>query len=299
LARIFVIANPVAARTTDSLIATVLRTIEAAGWSVDWAKTASPGDARRLASLAVASGVDVVGVLGGDGTTMQAAAGLVGTGVKLGLLPGGTGNVLAGNLRIPVGPIQAAELVCRGRSRRIDLGRLERDGETHYFGVACSAGVGARVMGETASRDKRRLGIGGYFQTLFRVVPTIRSSAFRVTVDGRCQEIAASEVLILNCREIIPPIPVHPAASLDDGVLDVMALAADSPWQVARGMGRAFANVLLEASATDYLHYARGREVVVEADQVQLVQFDGDPAGTTPLTTVICPGAIDVVAPLS
>ncbi len=299
MARMFVITNPVASRTTDALVETVLRTLGASGWAVDWSKTDGPGDARRLAALAVADGVDLVAVLGGDGTSMQAAAALVGTGVKLGLLPGGTGNVLAGNLRIPAGPVQAAELVCRGRSRPIDLGRIERDGEEHYFGVGLSAGIGARIMGETAARDKRRLGIGGYFQTLFRVVPQIRSTCFEVTVDGRRLQVPAAEVLILNCREIIPPIPVHPAAAPDDGFFDVMVMAADSPWQVARGMGRAFANILLEAGATNYLHYARGCEVTVAAEETQLVQFDGDPAGTTPLSTTICPGAIEVIAPQS
>jgi diacylglycerol kinase family enzyme len=179
------------------------------------------------------------------------------------------------------------------------LGRIERDGENQYFGVACSAGVGARIMGETAVVDKRRLGIGGYFQTLLRVVPEVRSTRFRVTVDGRCLEIDAAEVMVLNCREIIPPIPVHPAAALDDGVLDVIALGANTPWQVVRAMGRAFANVLLEAGATEYLHYDRGREITIETMETQRIQFDGDLAGFTPLTTTICPGAIDVVAPLS
>jgi diacylglycerol kinase (ATP) len=299
VARLFLIANPMASRTTPALLETVLRTIAASGWSVEWGITEGPGDARRLAALAVADGVDLVAVLGGDGTTMQAAAALVGTEVKLGLLPGGTGNVLAGNLRIPPGPVQAAELICRGQSRRIDLGRIERSDGVHYFGVACSAGIGARIMGETATGDKRRRGIGGYFQTLFRVVPQIRSASFELTVDGHRHQLSAAEVLILNCREIIPPIPVHPAAAPDDGLFDVMALAADSPWQVARGMGRAFANVLLEAGATNYLHYARGHEVTVAAEEPQLAQFDGDQAGTTPLTATICPGAIEAIAPQS
>ena len=63
--------------------------------------TGGPGDARRLAAYGVAEKVDVVAVFGGDGTTMQAAAALVGTDVPLGVIPGGTGNLLAGNLRIP------------------------------------------------------------------------------------------------------------------------------------------------------------------------------------------------------
>ena len=94
--------------------------------------TAGPGDARRLAEYGVAQGVDVVAVFGGDGTTMQAAAALVGTEVALGVIPGGTGNLLAGNLRIPVGagprgagagqrPAQAVRPRPHGAARRSPL----------------------------------------------------------------------------------------------------------------------------------------------------------------------------------
>ncbi len=78
-----------------------MRTLRGAGWSAEVLATGGPGDARRLAEYGVAERVDVVAVFGGDGTTMQAAAALVGTDVSLGVIPGGTGNLLAGNLRIP------------------------------------------------------------------------------------------------------------------------------------------------------------------------------------------------------
>jgi len=109
----------------------------------------------------------VVAVMGGDGTAIQAASGLVGSGVALGLVPGGTGNLLAGNLRVPTTPLAATELILRGRTRAVDLGRLDRDDGVHYFGVACGDGAAADVMSETPTQAKRRWGIGGYFTTLF------------------------------------------------------------------------------------------------------------------------------------
>lgn len=297
MARAMLITNPVAARTRSDTADTVRRVFEGAGWSVDVRETRSALDARRFAADGVRDGMDAVAVFGGDGTTMQAAAALVGTGIPLGLVPGGTGNILAGNLNIPVSPVAAAEMIIRGRPRRIDLGRIERDDGAQYFGVACGAGADARIMGGTPTDMKRRLGIGGYLSTLFRVVPAIRSTALRLTVDGRTVESRAAVVLVLNCGILIPPlVNVRREARPDDGVFDVIAIAADSPWQVVRGFWRALSNVVLDTGETGYLHYARGTEVTIETDPPEPVQFDGDLAGSTPVTAVIQPGVLDVMA---
>ena len=109
--------------------------------------------------------VDVVAVFGGDGTTMQAAAALVGTDVALGVIPGGTGNLLAGNLRIPASPARAARALVTARPRPFDLGRMERPGGAQYFAVACGAGYDARVMAGTLSEHKRRWGMAAYVAT--------------------------------------------------------------------------------------------------------------------------------------
>ena len=298
MARAVLISNPIASRTTPELADTVLRTFRAGGWLIDWRETTSPLDARRFALEAVGSGADVVAVLGGDGTTMQAAAGLVGSEVPLGLVPGGTGNVLAGNLRIPSGPIQAAELIVRGRSRPIDLGRLDRPDGVHYFGVACGAGADARVMGATPTDIKRKMGIGGYVTTLLQHISEIRSAPFRITIDGQTIASRAALVLILNCGEIIPPlIRVSRMAVPDDGWFDVVAFEMDSPWQGVRRFLRVLSDVALDTGDTGYVYYGRGREIRIEADSPEPVQSDGDVLGETPLTAIMQAGAIRVMAP--
>jgi diacylglycerol kinase family enzyme/DNA-binding NarL/FixJ family response regulator len=276
----------------------VARVLQAGGWSIEVEETEGPGDARRLAERGVADGVDAVVVFGGDGTTMQAAAALVGTDVALGLVPGGTGNILAGNLRIPSRPVPAAQMIARGRSRRIDLGRVKRTDGVHYFAVACGAGADARIMGETRLGAKRRWGIGGYVATLLRVVPEIRSTSCRLTVDGDVSTPAPRWPWCSNCAEIVPPlVKLRTGIELDDGVLDVVALAADSPWEVARGMWRAVQNVVVGTGPTPYLVYARGREIAIDMEEPQPVQFDGDTAGVTPVTISVVPKAIRVMVP--
>jgi len=299
MARALIITNPVAARTDARTPERVARYLRAVGWHADIAVTTAPGDARELARQAVVAGVDAVAVFGGDGTTMQAAAALVGTEVTLGLIPGGTGNVLAGNLRIPSDPMRATELLASGRHRVIDLGRVQLPDGDHYFGVACGAGVDAWVMGETGTADKRRWGIGAYLASTMRVLPHLRSTACTVTIDGERLETPAALVLIMNCGEMIPPlVRIRPEINPEDGVLDVVTVAADSPWQGIRGLLR----VVLDGRrdqirVTPYIHYGRGVRFTVEAADPLPVQFDGDPVGRTPFTAEVVPRALTVMAP--
>ncbi|HEY9505878.1 MAG TPA: diacylglycerol kinase family protein, partial [Gemmatimonadales bacterium] len=85
MSRALLITNPAAARTQHRAVEAVLRVMRSAGWTAEVLATGGPGDARLLAEYGVSEGVDVVAVFGGDGTTMQAAAALVGTDIALGV----------------------------------------------------------------------------------------------------------------------------------------------------------------------------------------------------------------------
>ena len=297
MTRAIIITNPAAARTRPGVVNDVIRTLIAGGWDAEAVATCGPGDARRIAEAATAESVDVVAVFGGDGTTMQAAAALVGTDVALGLIPGGTGNLLAGNLRIPAAPVRAAQALLRSSPKRIDLGRMERPDGTHYFAVACGAGIDARVMVETRSEQKRRWGMMAYVSTTLRLIPEMRSVDYLVTVDGREYDAHAAMVLVANCGEVIPPfIRLGPGIRPDDGLLDVVAVQANSlgqgvqaVWHLLRSGGSGISERLVG--------FARGREVRVEGFPPQPAQLDGEPGGETPFTASIVPGALSVMMP--
>ncbi len=296
--RALLITNPAAARTEEVSVQAVLETLRRGGWNVEHRATGGAGDARRFAAEAADDRFDVVGVFGGDGTTMQAAAALVGTDTALGVIPGGTGNLLAGNLRIPTQPVRAARALLAGRVRPLDLGRMERDDGPQYFAVACGAGYDARVMAETSTIDKHRWRFAAYFRTTFRLMPELRSTTHYITVDGVEYEAQAALVLVANCGEIIPPlVRLRRGIAPDDGLLDVVVIRADSfsdsvraVWQLLRGDGE-------RAAGAGLVGYAQGRVITVETTPAEPVQLDGEPHGMTPFTAAIVPGAIRVIRP--
>jgi YegS/Rv2252/BmrU family lipid kinase len=300
VARALLIVNPAAARTADSVLRGIQNVFHRRGWEVDVHATVGPGDARRIAADGVVAGVDAVTVFGGDGTTMQAAAALVGTEVPLGIIPGGTGNQLAGNLRIPFNPLKAAAAAVDGIARPLDLGQVERAGGTHYFAVACGTGIDARIMSETSSALKRKWGTLAYVYTTFRLLPHVHSPLFRITVDGVEHDANAALVLVANCGELVSRMTrLGKGITPYDGQLDVVVLHAES---VAGGF-RAVWDMLRDAKGTYgkdvFAGHARGAVITVAAAgaEEQPVQLDGELWGGTPFTASVLPAAIRVIHP--
>jgi len=298
MGRTVLIANPAAARTDVVAAQAVAETFRRAGWSVELRATGGPRDARRFAEEAVAGQVDLVTVFGGDGTTMQAAAALVGTEIPLGVIPGGTGNLLAGNLRIPTHPVRAARALIKGHAAPLDLGRMARADGEHYFAVACGAGYDARVMAETSTADKQRWRFAAYVATTLRLLPELRSVQHAITVDGTEYEALAALVLVANCGEVIPPwVRLRSGISPDDGLLDLIIIRADSFTESIRAIWELLREGGTGAGAPGRVAYARGREITVESATPRPVQLDGEPHGQTPFTAQVVAGAIRVLRP--
>src|SRR5439155_1678844 len=165
---------------------------------------------------------------GGDGTAMEIAAGAAGGGIPLGLVPGGTGNLLAGNLRLPRDAATAARVILAGRTAAIDLGTVERPDGTHYFAVCSGTGFDARLMARTGAAEKRRWKMAAYVMHAFATLPDVTSPLHRVTVDGVAHELPAAMVLVANCGELVPPfLRLRDNVAPDDGWLDVLVLRAE------------------------------------------------------------------------
>ena len=297
MTRALLVTNPAAARTEARAVTAVRQTLRDGGWTVEVRATLGPRDARRFAEEAAAERFDVVVCYGGDGTAMQVAAGLLAGGaeIPLGLVPGGTGNLLAGNLRLPRNTTGAARALLTARPRAIDLGLVERADGPHYFAVASGAGFDARLMAGTAAVSKQRWKFGAYVARAIATLGDVRSRPHRITVDGVSHDVGSSMLLILNCSEIIPPfVRLGKDVAPDDGWLDVVALRADSVVESAQAVFQ-----VLTGRANGRVWWGRGRTIRIEVpgSPAEPVQLDGDVVGETPFEARILPGALKVLVP--
>jgi diacylglycerol kinase (ATP) len=298
MTRALLITNPFAARADARAVTAILKILGRGGWNVDLRTITGPGDARRIAEESLGAGFDVLVSHGGDGTAMQVAAAIAGSGIALGVVPGGTGNVLAGNLRLPRTTTGAARALLGARAHPIDLGVVQRSDGAHYFAVGAGTGFDAQLMAGTDRQQKRRWKLGAYIARAALTLPSVRSAAHRVTVDGTTHEIRAAMLLVLNCGQLPPGfLKLRADLSPDDGWLDIMALDADGALQSASAVVELFLGWGTRNGKGRRIWWARGRSVRVEVSDgpQRPVQLDGEVTGDTPFEARLLPGALSVL----
>lgn len=298
MTRALLITNPFAARADARAVTAILKILGRGGWNVDLRTITGPGDARRIAEESLGAGFDVLVSHGGDGTAMQVAAGIAGSGIALGVVPGGTGNVLAGNLRLPRTTTGAARALLGARAHPIDLGVVQRSDGAHYFAVGAGTGFDAQLMAGTDRQQKRRWKLGAYIARAALTLSSVRSAAHRVTVDGTTHEIRAAMLLVLNCGQLPPGfLKLRADLSPDDGWLDIMALDADGALQSASAVVELFLGWGARNGKGRRIWWARGRSVRIEVSDgpQRAVQLDGEVTGETPFEARLLPGALSVL----
>lgn len=262
--RVHVIVNPASGLERPVLHA-LNRAFHPAGIDWDVFVTKRDGDAHRYAEQALAAGVDVVAVYGGDGSVMEVASALIGKETPLAILPGGTANVVATELGIPSDLAAAAALICRepSHARAMDVGQVGDD----YF--LCRVGMGFEAqMVQGADRGlKDQVGSLAYFVSAMQALAEPDVARYRLTLDGQTVEVEALTCILANAGSFgAVPLSLAPDIDVSDGLLDVLRR-----W--------------------------RAREVSVAVDPEHVVQLDGEVWGKTPITARVLPGAVRVLVP--
>jgi len=302
--------NPVAGRGRALALAEeVQRILTERGERVVEGRSERPGHIAELARE-LAGSVDRVLVMGGDGSLREAAEGLIGldgrgeAAAALGVLPMGSGNVVARELGLPLDPLDALEVQATGGERRIDVGAAEAGGARHLFLAMMGVGFDAEVAGHVArarstplgSRIYRRSGDLVYGAVGLRAMLFGGRARFALELDGEEAEPRCAAAVVCNARVYGKGMVLTPDAVPDDGELDVHVRRSSAPWVTATALARAQARRPIPTWAA---RVERAREVRVTARGRRGVpwQLDGDAMPPAPeVRARIVPGALRVLA---
>jgi len=262
------------------------------GAEVEAIPTEGPRTAGVAARVAVADGVDLVVAAGGDGTINEVAEGLIGTDVPLGILPAGTANVLACEMRIPLSMRRAAEALLSYSQERISVGRLVTpDEDERYFLLMAGAGLDAHIVYSLNSALKRRMGKLAYWLAGFSQFGRTLEE-FSVRADG--VEHRCSFALIAKVRNYGGDLEIAREVTLLDDEFEVVLFHGRASWRYVGYLAAVAANQLKNMKNVTVLRAWEGELLNAPNDRVYL-QVDGEFAGQLPARVEMVPSAISLL----
>ena len=290
----FVIFNPVAGTEEPERVydAIASRLATQAG-SYDIYRTTGDERVLDVVKKALRRGFDVFVAAGGDGTVSNTASGLVDTGKSLGILPTGTGNVLARELGIPLQLNAALELLTGEHTiRPIDTMKVD----DRYFILSISVGLSSLTMQDTGREEKRMLGLTAYVWTGIQKLLGFQPIGFELTLDGEETYRRADEVAVANNGALgMPAFRWGPEVTLDDGTLDVCFVDARNLLDYLSIAWNAFWG---QQRQERRMHCLQAKErVTVTADRDLPVQADGDIIARQSVEVEIAPQSLDLIVP--
>ena len=289
--RAAVIVHPGKHHDLEGFRAVVVKAMTGLGWAEPlWLETSPDDTGERQARTAVASGVDLVLCSGGDGTVTACVDGIAGSGVPLGVLPAGTGNLLARNLGLPLDLDEALTVALTGTERRLDVGIVNE----RPFVVMAGMGFDAEMLAGASEELKKRAGWAAYVLSGLRHLWD-RPTRVGLRADGGAPlRRWASGVVIGNVGTLEANLRLLPDARPDDGVLDVVVLSA---WGLI-GWAGLVADVLLLRRKTALLTRLTCRNLLVDAGRARHWEIDGEVIGATQqLRVSVKPGDLLVRVP--
>ncbi|REK15666.1 MAG: diacylglycerol kinase [Actinobacteria bacterium] len=286
--RLAVVVNPVGAVDERPELEAALgkRSIDAT-----WIETSEEDPGVSAAKAAVADGAELVLACGGDGTVRAVAEGVSETSVPIGIIPAGTGNLLARNLEIPMNVEEALDVALSGDKRSLDAGEVEGE----VFTVMAGAGVDAVIMDETSSEAKDRLGSLAY---VIEGAKHIFDEPIEATVsagDSVLSSGAWATILVGNLGRLQGGIDLFPDSKPGDGRLNLIGLAANGGLEaIAAGVAAA------TQSHSDRLLRATGTSFTIEFSEPVRYELDGEARSPIDRLEIrVRPGALLAMTPKS
>lgn len=294
LSSVFVIQNPVAGTSDPAQVRAEIEN-HLAGKKYHIYETTKGEKVRDVVKDAIKQGYRMVWAAGGDGTVAAAANGLVKGDVPLGIVPLGSGNVMAKELGIPLDISAACDLLVGAhRIRKLDVLQV---GE-NYFVLAVSVGISAFMIAKTAREQKRRLGQLAYLLNGAQIILSKSLWPIRISIDGQPVVVRASEVIAANVGTIgYKPISWGTQVSPDDGKVDLCRVRADTlPRMLSVLSGVLFGQ---QDRLEELTCNTASRFIEIESRRRIPVQGDGETIGYTPVRIEVIANSLPVIVPLS
>lgn len=275
-----VVVNPSKFDDLAVVHAQITRVCTELGWSEPlWLETTVADPGIGQARTALAAGADVVLACGGDGTIRCVAQVLAGSGTAMGVLPAGTGNLLARNLAMQLDDTtRATRIALAGQDRRVDVGRVTIDdtGQEHVFLVMAGMGFDAEIMAGAHADLKARVGSLAYFISGVRALKG-EQIRLALSVDGRPElRRRVRTVVVGNCGKLLAGLVLMPAARMDDGLLDVITIA---PKGIVGWLAVTARVLSRRRTGHPIVEHWQAGTVTVAAEGPAQAQLDGDPIG--------------------
>lgn len=286
--RVYVIINPASGQDRP-ILGTINKAFQGAGIEWDVFLTKQAGDAWRFAQEAVVAGADAVAVYGGDGTVMEVANALCGTGIPMAIFPGGTANVMSIELGIPGDLAQATALVCSdvGAIRTIDMGRAR----TQYFMLRLGIGFWAEITKNAAREAKNQLGNFAYILSAIQQLGRSENAHYHFRIDGETVEIDGVACMIANSGNIgVPGLKLSKTIDVADGLLDIVVIRAADVGSILSLAANAIGVV-------DNLPHWQAREIELISDPPQSIECDGEILDPTPIQVSVVPQSLKIIVP--
>ena len=262
--------------------------------------TQTADDGMRFCREAVSNGVDLIIVYGGDGTISQVLDGLDGSEIPLLILRGGTGNLIADELNLPVGVPETLALFAGGEvwARPVDLGMIN---QTTCFVLRCGCGLEVMALHETGQEGKSDWGKLAYAGGLWKALSGQEPIDFRIWIDDATEPIEESGIAltVANAGRIgAGTLQISPTASMSDGLLDVCLIEKAALKTVVELISSNLSGDNAPATSLEtpsLIRVQKARRIRVETGAPVEFQADGDIIGMTPLEIEVRPAAAWVV----
>ena len=293
--RCAVVYNPI--KVSEDLRNAIKQQAMKTGWNdAIWLATPAENPGPAITAEVVSADVDRVIAAGGDGTIRIVADRLAGSGIPMGVVPVGTGNLLARNLDIPLTEPEALAIAFGQHTREVDLVKLTVDGvPSEHFAVIAGLGVDAMIMEETNPDLKDAIGPGAYFLAAAKALGRTPIHMWITLDDHRPQHRYAMICAIGNVGELAGNLTLIPDASPDDGKLDVYVA---SPRRLVHWLRVVLRLLTLRPRRDDRVDQWQGRQVEVRLRHPDPYQLDGDVIGDCrSLRAEVAPKALTICVP--